>query len=147
MSHMSRLQSPHDRILRFLGAGIRSSAAGELDLVEELRRGLPAGAFKHAAAQLAVPASDLSRWLGLNRRTLARRTRRLSATESSRLFRLARIHSRAAEVLEGPQAATHWLLRPQRALGGHAPVSLLDTDAGALAVERLLGRIEDAVVT
>jgi uncharacterized protein (DUF2384 family) len=50
-------------------------------------------------------------------------------------------------VLAGPEAAVKWLRRPQRALGGEIPLTLLDTDAGALAVERLLGRIEDAVVT
>jgi putative toxin-antitoxin system antitoxin component (TIGR02293 family) len=67
--------------------------------------------------------------------------------ESSRLFRLARIFARAAQVLDGPDAAAKWLRRPQRALGGEVPLALLDTDAGAVAVERLLGRIEDAVVT
>jgi len=146
MSHMSRPASEHARIAAFLGTR-GGRGAGALDYVEVLRRGLPASAFKHASRELDVPAGELSRSLGLNRRTLVRRKTRLSPTESSRLFRLARLHARASEVLAGPAAATRWLRRPQRALAGAVPLELLDTDAGALAVERLLGRIEDTVVT
>lgn len=112
-----------------------------------VRDGLPARAFQRASSALDIPSSELARALGMSRRTLARRDTRLTPAESSRLFRLARIHGRAAEVLDGPAAATRWLRRPQRALGGEVPLALLDTDAGALAVERLLGRIEDTVVT
>lgn len=146
---MSQTSTPAARSLRFLGAGASSRGRdlAELDVVALLRKGLPAAAFRRATVQLGVPATELSRALGLNRRTLLRRTARLSPAESSRLYRLARIHTRASDVLAGPDAATRWLRRPQRALGGEVPLGLLDTDAGALAVERLLGRIEDAVVT
>jgi len=141
---MAQPRSPAARIAAFLGTPARAEGLG---YVEALRRGLPASAFRRASAALDVPAGELSRALGLNRRTLSRRKARLSPTESSRLFRLARLHARASEVLDGPAAATRWLRRPQRALGGAVPLALLDTDAGALEVERLLGRIEDAVVT
>ena len=134
-------------LARTLGTGRRRGGLAEIDFVRELRRGLPASSFKRATAALDVGVSDLSRWLGLNRRTLVRRKTRLSPTESSRLFRLARLYARASEVLAGPAAAASWLRRPQRGLGGEVPLALLDTDAGALAVERLLGRIEDSVVT
>jgi putative toxin-antitoxin system antitoxin component (TIGR02293 family) len=141
--------SETDRIVQFLGgrSAVAPGTRGEVDFVAALRRGLSASAFRNATEALRVPASELTRMLGLSRRTLTRRKARLSTTESSRLFRLARIHARAAEVLDGPDAATRWLRRPQRALGGEVPMALLDTDAGALAVERLLGRIGDAVVT
>jgi putative toxin-antitoxin system antitoxin component (TIGR02293 family) len=144
---MSQPTSELERITAFLGTGRRRRRLAEIDFVRELRRGLPASSFKHATAELEVGVSDLSRWLGLNRRTLVRRKTRLSPTESSRLFRLARLYARASEVLAGPAAAASWLRRPQRGLGGEIPLALLDTDAGALAVERLLGRIEDSVVT
>jgi putative toxin-antitoxin system antitoxin component (TIGR02293 family) len=148
MRHMSQPASELARITAFLGTrGRRPAAETEIDFVRTLREGLPASAFRRATAELDVPASDLSRWLGLNRRTLVRRKTRLTPTESSRLFRLARLYARASEVLDGPAAAARWLRRPQRALGGEIPLTLLDTDAGALAVERLLGRIDDSVVT
>jgi uncharacterized protein (DUF2384 family) len=37
--------------------------------------------------------------------------------------------------------ALRWLKRPNRALGGLAPVSALDTEVGARQVENILGRI------
>jgi len=144
---MSHPTSEFARITAFLGTDLGRGRRAEVDFIRELRRGLPASSFKRATAELDVSASELSRWLGLNRRTLVRRKTRLSTTESSRLFRLARLYARASEVLDGRAAAARWLRRPQRALGGEIPLALLDTDAGALAVEQLLGRIEDSVVT
>ena len=38
-------------------------------------------------------------------------------------------------------AATRWLKRPNRALGGRVPLELIDTEPGARAVENVLGRI------
>jgi putative toxin-antitoxin system antitoxin component (TIGR02293 family) len=144
MGQMSQAVTEAARIATFLGT--RAPRDG-LGFVEAIRRGLPSSAFGRASAALDLPAGELSRALGLSRRTLARRKARLSPAESSRLFRLARLHARASQVLDGPAAASRWLRRPQRALGGAVPLALLDTDAGALAVERLLGRIDDSVVT
>ena len=58
---------------------------------------------------------------------------------------LARIKgavARAAETLGGVEQASRWLSEPNPALGGRPPLALLDSDAGALDVERELGRIE-----
>jgi putative toxin-antitoxin system antitoxin component (TIGR02293 family) len=41
---------------------------------------------------------------------------------------------------DGPKA-TRWLRRPNRALGGSAPLALVDTELGARTVENILGRI------
>jgi uncharacterized protein (DUF2384 family) len=38
-------------------------------------------------------------------------------------------------------AATRWLKRPNRALGGNVPLALLDNELGARTVENVLGRI------
>ena len=47
--------------------------------------------------------------------------------------------------LGDPEKAGRWLSQPNRALDGQRPLTLLDSDAGALAVERVLGRIEHGV--
>ncbi len=88
---------------------------------------------EEAAASLALPI-----------RTLARRERqrRLRSTEADRLYRLAGVACRAVEVLGSTDAAGRWLRHPNRALGGVAPLELLDTGAGAEEVEHVLGRIE-----
>jgi uncharacterized protein (DUF2384 family) len=47
----------------------------------------------------------------------------------------------ANEYLGDRQHALHWLKRPNRALGGVAPVAAIDTELGARQVENILGRI------
>jgi len=53
-------------------------------------------------------------------RTLIRRKKesRLQASESDRLFRLARVAALALEVLEDADKARRWIHKPNRALGG-----------------------------
>ena len=43
--------------------------------------------------------------------------------------------------LGGRDVATRWLKRPNRALGGKAPLAVIDTEPGARMVENVLGRI------
>jgi putative toxin-antitoxin system antitoxin component (TIGR02293 family) len=58
---------------------------------------------------------------------------------------LARVAAQAQDVFESADTATSWLKRPNRGLNGHAPVDLLDTDAGTEQVVELLDRIEYGV--
>ena len=97
--------------------------------------------------RFSIRREEISAALDLPLRTFSRRKRecRLSADESDRLFRLARIAARAAEVLGDEDKASRWLHRPNRALAGERPVALLDTDLGARQVEDVLGRIEYGV--
>jgi Protein of unknown function (DUF2384) len=53
-------------------------------------------------------------------------------------IRLARVAAQAQNVFESADPAMIWLKRPNRALGGHAPIDLLDTDAGTERVVELL---------
>jgi putative toxin-antitoxin system antitoxin component (TIGR02293 family) len=69
----------------------------------------------------------------------------LNATWSDRLYRLARVAAQAQDVFENSETATNWLKRANRALAGHAPIDLLDTDAGTEQVVELLDRIEYGV--
>jgi putative toxin-antitoxin system antitoxin component (TIGR02293 family) len=80
-------------------------------------------------------------------RTLARRKKekRLHADESDRLFRVGRIAALAEETLGSKDKAKRWLQKPNRALGGAAPLRLLDTELGARQVEDVLGRIAHGV--
>jgi putative toxin-antitoxin system antitoxin component (TIGR02293 family) len=61
------------------------------------------------------------------------------------LVRFARIATFASDVLGDDAKASRWLQRPNRALSGRQPLSLLDTDLGAREVEAILGRIEHGV--
>jgi putative toxin-antitoxin system antitoxin component (TIGR02293 family) len=115
----------------------------EADLQHAIRAGLPYAALEALEAVLDLTHRDLLAVLGTAPRTLARRKqqRHLSPLESDRLYRLARATQRAAETLGGVDQARAWLGRANRALGGHTPLSVLDTEVGARQVEEALTRI------
>lgn len=126
-----------------LGAKPQSS----LDWVGVIREGIPAAAVESILSAVRLSQAELAQALGIPERTLARRKREgvLNSEESSKLLRLARVISRATEVFDDSVAAIDWLKSPNAALGGNAPLSLLDTDIGAESVLDTLGRIEHGV--
>jgi putative toxin-antitoxin system antitoxin component (TIGR02293 family) len=114
------------------------------DLARLVRGGLPARAVSALADKLELRNSVLSRKLGIPQRTMTRRLghdSRLTAAESDRIVRLARVFAAAVEMIGDEEKAVQWLSTPNRALGGDRPIDQLDTDLGARAVEDVLGRI------
>jgi putative toxin-antitoxin system antitoxin component (TIGR02293 family) len=126
---------------------LRKEVNSELDLAAVVRAGLPARALEYFLSNVLdwfASQAELYAVVGSARTLQRKRTRgtQLSLDESDRLARFARIVVRAEEALGNDEKAHHWLSAPNRALGGQRPLTLLDSDAGALAVERVLGRIE-----
>jgi putative toxin-antitoxin system antitoxin component (TIGR02293 family) len=122
-----------------LGRSLRTDA----DLQAAIREGLPQTVVEEVMHAAGLTLRELAVSLDLSPRSLQRRRRegRLARYESDRLYRLARIVALAKHYLGDGEKATRWLRRPNRALGGSAPVLLLDTEIGARAVENVLGRI------
>jgi putative toxin-antitoxin system antitoxin component (TIGR02293 family) len=97
---------------------------------------------------LPVAALDTQRAIldgvGIARSTVRRRKggkgQRLDLVESERTIRLGRIASLGNEALGSWTAVGRWLQKPNRALGGVEPISLLQTDVGAREVEAVLTR-------
>lgn len=114
------------------------------DLTKLVRRGLASRSVTELAQKLEVGNRVLSRNLGIPQRTLTRRLSRrsrLTAAESDRTVRVARVYAQAVEMIGDEKKAVEWLRTPNRALGGEQPLEQLDTDLGARAVEDILGRI------
>jgi len=114
------------------------------DLAKLVRRGLPASTVTALAGKLSLGNAVLSRKLGIPQRTMTRRLTqqgRLTAAESDRAARLARVYADAVEMIGDEARAVQWLLTPNRALDGERPLDRLDTDVGAREVEDILGRI------
>jgi putative toxin-antitoxin system antitoxin component (TIGR02293 family) len=114
------------------------------DLAELVRKGLPARSIMPLAKKLACSNQILSRVLSIPQRTMTRRLSqgaRLTAAESDRTVRLARVYAAAVEMIGDGDKAVQWLRAPNRALGGAPPMDLLSTDVGAREVEDVLGRI------
>ncbi len=119
------------------------SLATEDDLRKAIREGFPPAVVEELMRASGLTLKELASALDLSSRSLQRRRRsgRLARYESDRLYRLARIVALANEFLGDHGKAIRWLKRPNRALGGIAPVEALDTELGARQVENILGRI------
>ena len=129
--------------------GLRASGpASAIDLPPLLRKGIPSAALEKVAKALELSTLAVAEYLGLAKRTVARRLSAkatLTPEESERVFRAARAITEAQRVFGDRDKARRWLMAPSRALGGALPVSLLDTDVGASAVFDELGRIDFGV--
>jgi len=123
---------------------LRRKVGNPMAMVAAVREGLPYRSLEAVMQTLGLSRQEVSEVLSLPPRTLARRKqqRRLQAGESDRLYRLARVGARAVDVLGSAQDAVVWLRQTNRALGGAAPLELLETDAGVEQVDEILGRIE-----
>ena len=125
---------------KVLGRAVKKAS----DLAHLVRKGLPASSVEALAQKLDLGNTVLSRRLGIPQRTLTRRLSqrsRLTAAESDRTVRLARMYATAVEMIGTAEKAVAWLHTPNRALGGERPLDQLDTDLGSREVEDILGRI------
>jgi putative toxin-antitoxin system antitoxin component (TIGR02293 family) len=123
-----------------LGRSIRTFA----ELSNLVRKGLPSSSLIVLGEKLDLKNAALSQKLGIPQRTLTRRLSRhsrLTAAESDRTVRMARVYATAVEMIGNAAKAAAWLRTPNRALGGKIPIDQLDTDLGTREVENILGRI------
>jgi putative toxin-antitoxin system antitoxin component (TIGR02293 family) len=126
---------------------LKREVSNDNDLREIVRAGLPYACFRYVMQKLGLKSSEASVVVNLPMRTIARRKKekKLRPDESDRLVRVARIGSIAESVLGSEAKAAAWLREPNRALGGVAPLEILDNDIGIKQVEEILGRIEYGV--
>jgi putative toxin-antitoxin system antitoxin component (TIGR02293 family) len=138
-----------ERIIETLGGqrALKTRVLSLDDLRARLRTGLPYESLSALSVGYGIEVQDLSAILAIPMRTLARRKKekRLHADESDRLFRVGRIAALAEQTLGSKDKAKRWLQKANRALGGAAPLRLLDTELGARQVEDVLGRIAHGV--
>jgi putative toxin-antitoxin system antitoxin component (TIGR02293 family) len=118
-----------------------------MQLHEAVVHRLPVAVVDTLGDNLGARREAMLRTIAVSPRTLARRKKEgvLSAEESDRTLRVARIAALAEEVLGSRDEAIEWLQRPNRSTGGRAPLELVRTDAGAAMVTDVLGRLEHGV--
>lgn len=116
-------------------------------VAEVLHHGLVADDFEGLAQGLGISHLRLAAVAGITQSTLARRRQngRFRTDESERIWRIGRVFHVAQRVLGGEEAARHWMDTPRARLDGATPLSLCDTEPGAMAVEQLLLQIEHGV--
>ena len=120
----------------------------DADLHLMTREGLPVKALPALAGEMSIELKALAKVVGISERTLSRRMAsdsRLTAEESDRTMRVARVFAKTKDTFGTAEKASRWLQSPNRALGGDVPLELLDTDAGAQSVQTILLRIDYGV--
>jgi putative toxin-antitoxin system antitoxin component (TIGR02293 family) len=122
---------------------LRRSFASDRDMRDAIRDGFPPAVVEELMHASGLTLKELASALDLSSRSLQRRRRggKLARYESDRLYRLARLVAIANQYLGDQERARRWLKHPNRALGGIAPISAIDTEVGARQVENILGRI------
>lgn len=120
------------------------------ELIKKMRAGTPARVIPELATRLGLSQDRLFDTLKLPKSTIKARIggdALLSPAEQDRIYRAEKVWARALGVLEDEQSAQRWIIRENRSLGGEAPLSLLDTEAGYELVLDTLGRIEYGIVS
>jgi putative toxin-antitoxin system antitoxin component (TIGR02293 family) len=139
------------RIANALGGRkvLRTDVDSARALLRSVESGLPYASLDALTARYGLTRAELAHTLRLPMRTLARRKRerKLSADESDRLVRVARVAAEAARILGDDRKAGGWLRDGNVALGGERPIDLLRTDLGTRQVEEILGHIEFGLVS
>ncbi|MEO7987139.1 MAG: antitoxin Xre/MbcA/ParS toxin-binding domain-containing protein [Gemmatimonadales bacterium] len=138
------MTSPAFKIAAILGGRpvLKRTVTSESDLVEAVRRGLPTAAVEWMVREDLLSKEEVYALIAPKRTYQLRRQQHkpLTAAESEKAARIARIFALAIEAFQDPAKAATWLRRPSRVLG-REPLSLLESESGARLVEEELLRI------
>jgi putative toxin-antitoxin system antitoxin component (TIGR02293 family) len=118
--------------------------ASPFQLIRKIEHGLPLSAFDRVMA-LVAPGDTGFRYRVIPKASLARRQhqKKLTATESERLARIAGIWTFACDVWGTADEARDFLFRPHPMLGDRRPIDVvIDSEVGAGVVEGILGRLK-----
>jgi putative toxin-antitoxin system antitoxin component (TIGR02293 family) len=112
------------------------------DLEKAISHGLPKQTLRLAAERVYASAGDVRRAMFrvVPEATFKRRTR-LSAAESERTERLARVIAAAEYAWNDRDDAREWLTKPHPELGNRTPLESAMTELGARRAEDLLDRL------
>ena len=137
-----------ERVAQVLGGRtlLRRTVRTWIDLERVVRAGLPKRSLQLVARRAVEPGTPASEvvYSIVPPATFKRRTR-LSAQESERTERLARIVALAEALWHDEQDARAFLNRPHPLLDGEPPLKVARTELGARRVERLLHDVEHGI--
>jgi putative toxin-antitoxin system antitoxin component (TIGR02293 family) len=133
-----------DRVAEVMGGtrslGFRVRSARELE--KAVVTGLPKRVLRTVAGRAFASSSEARQLIYrvVPEATFKRRTR-LTAAESERTERLARVIAAAEHVWDNREDAREWLTRPHPELENRLPLEAALTELGARRAEELLERI------
>lgn len=113
------------------------------ELDEAVAQGLPKAALRHSVERICSSGEERRRLLYriVPEATYKRRRERLSAEESGRAERLARVYATARHVWDSDDEAREFLNTPHPMLQGRTPLDVSLSELGARRVEDLLWKL------
>lgn len=120
------------------------SSYQKIDLIKE---GISKEELENLKEQTGLDYDTLAKVLSVAKATLHNKKGKAKFDKyvSERLLLLADIYSYGYEVFENKEGFNQWMKNTNTALGGVAPLQLLDTLYGMEEVKHLIGRIEYGV--
>jgi putative toxin-antitoxin system antitoxin component (TIGR02293 family) len=128
-------------VAEILGLGSEVRTGHELEAA--VSAGLPKRSLEHLSSRLYLDrrAASAYKFKVVPQATWKRRTKRLSADESERTERLARVLAAAEYVWDDRDRAREWMSKPHPELQGKTPLETARTELGARRVEELLNKL------
>jgi putative toxin-antitoxin system antitoxin component (TIGR02293 family) len=114
-----------------------------LELNAAVERGLPKATLRNVARRVFSDAGEQRALMSriVPEATYKRRRDRLSAAESERTERLARVVATAEDVWQDREQARRFLTTPHPEIGGKTPLDAALTELGARQAEEVMARI------
>lgn len=111
--------------------------------------GVPKASAINLANTMDIPLKDMASLLNISYKTFARKktTDKMDALTSSLTIEIASVIADGISTFGGLQKFRVWLQKPNRALNGHTPFSLMNTPTGIKMVQNVLGRINEGIYT
>lgn len=131
---------PPSQFDRWQGSIVNANPGARIDLI---RKGFTADKVVMMSEYFDIPRASFTKLLGMSPATTDRKIKNssvLGQSESERMARILLIEAEAEKVFGTSASAKKWLLTDNQSLGV-APLSLLDTETGAIEVRRILSAI------
>jgi putative toxin-antitoxin system antitoxin component (TIGR02293 family) len=112
-----------------------------------IKKGISKKDLEHLKNTAALDYDQLAEALAVTRATLINKKglEKFSSTISEKIVSLADIYSFGYEVFEDEQKFNAWVFKPNQALGGQPPYTLLNNQFGREEIRNLIGRIAHGV--
>ena len=129
------------------GKGIPVYRWNSFDKIDAVKNGISKEELENLKMGAELDYDTLARVLGIAKATLHNKKgkAKFDLSTSEKIFLIADIYSYGYEVFENKERFNTWMKRENSALGGIAPLALIDTLYGMEEVKHLIGRIEYGV--
>lgn len=126
-----------------------TTPVSSFDYIDNVINGVPKASAINLASTMDVPLKDMASLLNISYKTFARKkpADKMDPLTSSLTIEIANVIAEGVATFGSLQKFRSWLQKPNRALAGHTPFSLLNIPTGIKMVQNVLGRINEGIYT